>query len=467
MRFPFIALVLLATSFAVSARAQTWNDGSPSRLQHLCWQGIYDPIPEDLTWTWTGFEGSPVSGQPYRVRIAVGGLGCSGAFILPQIKLPKNTSLLIDASHPVRCFYERTSTGVVDEITDGNCPQSVATGLYPTNTSFPNANGQNNEFLAFPPTTQPYWPLPNGVIFRVEAYVVTTGTLSGIATNDYLLGAVEVLDNSPGNPTVVEDGPPSNYLGNGIPSSGPYQGVFVFAGASAAPRIAYPQPITTAVGQTTATTRAIVFNTGCLAPQQVRFNLLFPDLVTDPPGSAFDSGSCTPLGDGSSECVANWSGLAPGTTYAFQATFDPATLTNCPTPVGDDQWQLFTTASPPGVERHTILLRSSGAGTAALSPEGGNYVVGTSVTVTATPTAGGSFLHFVVDGTVVTTNPLALTADADHDVVAVFSGTSDTGGSGGGCRTAAGDPGMGPTLLVLGLALTLRRRSLRRSGAAS
>lgn len=462
-----LALVLVGSLHTSVADAQAWNDGSPSRLRHLCWQGIYDPIPEDLTWTWTGFEGTPVSGQPYRVHIEVGGLGCSGAFVLPQIKLPKNTTLLVDAGHPIRCFYERPSAGTVDEITDGSCPTSAFVGPYPTSSSFPNANGQNNDFLAFAPTTQPYWPLPPGVILSIEAYVVTTGTLSGIATNDYLLGAVQVLDNSPGNPTVVDDGHPSSYAGGGIPSTGAYQGTFVFASASSAPRIAYPQPITTAVAETTATTRAIVFNTGCLSPQQVTFNLLYPDLVTDPPGSAFAGGSCTPLGDGSSECTASWTGLTAGTTYAFQATFDPTTLGGCPTPEGDPQWQLFTTASPVAVVRHVILVRTEGSGSASLSPEGGNYPTGTAVTVTAAPAAGSTFVRFVVDGTSVTTNPLPLTADADHEVIAVFSGSGAVDGGttpaspdAGGCSAAGRSDPFTYAFLALA-AMTAHRRRRR------
>jgi hypothetical protein len=445
---PSLFLSLLCASlFSVAllgsaggASAQTWNDGSPSRLRHACWQGIFPAIEEDLTWTWTGFEGSPVAGVPYRVHIAVGGLGCSGAWVLPQIKLPRGTTLRVDATHPIRCFYERTSTGVVEEITDGSCPTAPLLGPQPTSSSFPNPDGTNNAFLAFAPTTQPYWPLPPGVVLTIEASVVSTGTMSGIATNDYLLGAVQVLDNSPGNPTVVDDGAPFSYGGSGIPSAGAWQGVFVFPSASLAPRIAYPLPITVAVGETTATTRAVVFNTGCLSPRQVRFNLLYPDLVTDPPGSVFVDGLCTPRGDGSDECTARWAGLTAGTTYAFQATFDPATLGSCPAPVGDDVWQLFSTASPPGAERHAVLIRSEGPGTATLTPEGGSYPVGTAVTVTATPSAGAHFVAFVVDGASTTTRPLVLTANADHDVVAHFASDTDSGvGVDGG--SMAGDAG--------------------------
>jgi hypothetical protein len=423
------SLLLVLLGITGTASAQTWNDGSPSRLRHTCWQGIFDPIPEDLTWTWTGFEGSPVQGVPYRVHVAVGGLGCSGAWVLPQMKLPEGTTLVVDASHPIRCFYQPASTGVVEEITDGSCPTSPFIGPQPTSRSFPNPDGTNNDFLAFAPTTQPYWPLPPGVTLTIEAYVVSTGTLSGIASNDYLLGAVQVLDNSPGNPTVVDDGAPLGYGGVGIPSSGAWQGVFVFASPSLAPRIAYPLPITVALGETTATTRAVVFNTACLSPRQVRFNLLYPDLVTDPPGSGFAGGTCTPLGDGSDECVAMWTGLMPGTTYAFQATFDPATLGACPAPVGDDVWQLFSTASPPGAARHALLIRAEGPGTATLDPEGGSYPPGTTVTATAVPNAGAHFVSFVVDGTPTTTHPLTLVTDVDHDVVAHFA--SDTAADAG------------------------------------
>lgn len=493
-----LVLVTLVSLGTETARAQTWNDGAISRVRHACWQGIYDPIPEDLAWTWTGFEGSPVVGEPYRVHVAVGGLGCSGAYVLPQMKLPRGTTWIVDASHPVRCFYERTSTGVTEEITDGSCPQSLVVGPQPNNSAYPNPDGQHNEMVAFPPTTQPYWPLPPGVILTVEAWVVSSVTMSGIASNDYLLGATQILDNSPGNPTVVDDGPLASYAGGGSPSSGAWQGVFVFGAPSAAPRIAYPVPVTTAVDQTTASTRALVFNAGCLSPRQVRFNLLYPDLVTDPPGSAFAGGECTPLADGSGdECVAHWTGLMPGTTYAFQATLDPATLGSCPTPVGIDQWQLFTTAAPPGTERHAVLAHAEGPGTVALSPEGGSYPAGTSVTVTATPSPGAHLVALRVDG-VSTSAPAVVVASADHDVLAVFalddadggSGAADAGaarpdaaigpgsdagvaridggvpggGAAGGCHAACGARAPAPlSLTVLAIAILARTRRQRRA----
>jgi hypothetical protein len=63
------------------------------------------------------------------------------------------------------------------------------------------------------------------------------------------------------------------------------------------------------------------------------------------------------------------------------------------------------------------------------------------VSVTATANAGAHFVGFTIAGAVDTGNPLTLTADADHEVVATFAldGVPDGGPRDGG----AGDAGDG------------------------
>src|SRR4051812_30374236 len=58
-----LAFLFLSTG---SAEAQEWNDGSPSRLQHQCWQGIFPSITEDLAWTYVGFK-APTGWVPTRM----------------------------------------------------------------------------------------------------------------------------------------------------------------------------------------------------------------------------------------------------------------------------------------------------------------------------------------------------------------------------------------------------------------
>src|SRR5262245_24545328 len=91
---------------AMPAMAQdVWSDGSPSRLQHRCVFGLADQI-EDLTWTWVGFLGQPEVGTVYYARIRVGSLGCSGAYVRPEVRLPAQTTFAIDSAHQVHCYVE-------------------------------------------------------------------------------------------------------------------------------------------------------------------------------------------------------------------------------------------------------------------------------------------------------------------------------------------------------------------------
>ena len=245
---------------AGTARAQVWNDGSPSRTQHLCWQGIYPAIQEDLAWVYAGFQGYPRVGETYYVRVMVGGLGCSGMWVNPEIRLPPNTQLAVDGSHPIRCFLG--NFGAEQQITDGNCPTTLS--------SYTTIGGG---FIGIPPQLQPYWPLPQGKALRIEIPVVSSTQLSGIASaNDFVLGGAELLDNSPGNPTVTYNAPPGGYS-TGIPSSGAWQGVFVGpAGGAAYPtnaQFTFAEPSAQLVGGASTGMRARLFArayfTGCFS----------------------------------------------------------------------------------------------------------------------------------------------------------------------------------------------------------
>ena len=325
----------LSLLLAGSASAQgVWNDGSASRLTHHCVLGI-DLVDtwEDLTWTWVGFFGLPQVGQVYYARITVGGLGCSGAWGIPEVKLPRGTSFAISPSNPVRCYMKSASQSSRNQITDGTCPSEPFIGLYPdSNGSFPNpgGSGYSNQFFSFPPMTQPYWPLPPGTILTIEFPIISSQALSGFASNDYLLGAVNVLDNNPGGPTVQWDGHPQGYSGYGIPSSGAWQGVFVTQGPYSGPRIVYPEPSTQNITQSGGDTLVHVYNTSCLSQNVVNFEL-YPADDNEPDTTVFLGGSCTAIGDGGSSCSASWNGFQPDTLYKWRAKFLPGRWAPAPT----------------------------------------------------------------------------------------------------------------------------------------
>jgi len=416
----------LALLLAGSASAQgVWNDGSASRLQHRCVLGIdlVDMI-EDLAWTWVGFFGLPQVGQVYYARISLGGLGCSGAWAIPEVKLPRGTSFAITPSNPVRCYLKGANASSPSQLTDGSCPSAPFIGLYPySNSSFPNPGGSpySNQFFSFPPATQPYWPLPPGAILTIEFPIISSQALSGFASNDYLLGAANVLDNNPGGPTLQWDGHPQYYNGYGIPSSGAWQGVFVTQGPYAGPRIVYPEPSAQNLTQTTVHTITHVYNTSCLSPNEIWFEL-YPADPGIPDTSVFEpGGGCTALGDGGSSCFAIWSGLLADTVYKWRAYFNPATLGSCTNVVEDASFKLFQTPPEPGATRYSLLATADGNGSVTLAPAGGSYAPGTPVTATALPGSGASFVRWRFnDGSTSAVNPVGVTMDQSRTIVAEF-----------------------------------------------
>ncbi len=421
-----VAAFAFGLLLAGSASAQgVWSDGSPSRLEHRCVLGIdlVDTI-EDLAWTWVGFFGLPQVGQVYYARIAVGGVGCSGAWGIPEVKLPRGTSFAITQQNPVRCYLRGANQSAPVQLTDGSCPPAPFFGLYPdSNSSFPNPGGSpySNQFFSFPPVTQPYWPLPPGAILTIEFPLVSSQSLSGFASNDYLLGAANVLDNNPGGPTLQWDGHPSFYAGSGIPSSGAWQGVFVTQGPYSGPRIVYPEPSTQNVTQTTGNTLVHVYNTSCLSQNSVGFEI-FPADNGVPDNTVFVGGSCTTLGDGGSSCYASWSGFDADTLYKWRAYFLPGTLNACTNVVEDANFKFFQTPPLPGALRYTLLATADGDGSISLQPAGGSYAANTAVTATAVPAQGASFVRWRFNGgSTATTNPVGVTMNQSRTLVAEFA----------------------------------------------
>jgi len=90
-------------------------------------------------------------------------------------------------------------------------------------------------------------------------------------------------------------------------------------------------------------------------------------------------------------------------------------------------WEIDTTsnyvetnAECQALNNYDLTVNVTGNGSVALSPTGGNYAPGTSVTLTATADAGWQFDHWSGDLTG-TSNPATITMDSDKTITAVFT----------------------------------------------
>ncbi len=461
----------MATS---TARAQAWNDGAPSRTQHLCWQGIFPAIPEDLAWVYTGFQGYPRVNETYYVRVVVAGLGCSGMWAIPEIRLPPNTALAIDAAHPIRCYLG--NFGAEQPLTDNSCPSSLS--------SFTTIGGG---FIGIPPAIQPYWPVPAGKALRIEVPVKSSTQLFGIGSaNDFVLGGAQLLDNSPGNPSPVYNAPPPGYS-SGIPSSGAWQGVFVGPAGTASfptnPQITFAEPSATiqSVSGTNLTVqlaaRAYFVDcfcdsnrspapgitcqnpypgsgpeSCCFVGGNVQRNVVFtmypanpaiPDVLVGEGGFAQSVSTEPP----STNVFYSFSAAEYGVEYEYNYAPIPGALyyaagpqcASTGNPPGSTPPRRVTFADPAAPVTYNLLTNVDGEGSVTLDPAGGVYDPGATVTATATADAGYAFTGWRVGSAASgSTNPYAIAVNSDVSLIAVFESTasSDDGASGGG----DGDP---------------------------
>jgi uncharacterized repeat protein (TIGR02543 family) len=132
-------------------------------------------------------------------------------------------------------------------------------------------------------------------------------------------------------------------------------------------------------------------------------------VILDPPGGTYNTGTVVTLtaGDGPGWTFGTWTGDLTGSTNpetivmdgnkSVTATFDAVS-----------QFPLTVSELPPG------------SGTVTLDPPGGSYNSGTSVTVTAAPTAGWSFDGWTGDLTG-SVNPETVVVDAPKTVTANFT----------------------------------------------
>jgi predicted outer membrane repeat protein len=184
------------------------------------------PYQEYGAGTYVGFFADPNAAQPapnqvYYVHVVIGGLGnsCSGMRAYVDIAPPANTSLAIDSTNRVYCFYDGGA------IPANECPQSLPASSY---------NPGAFEIPSIDSAHAYTWPIPQGHILEIQIPVRSTTPL----TNSPVRANVWMLD------------------GNSSPWLRPQQGVYVFSNQ---PTILYPSPSTITVTATTAHSMAYLY----------------------------------------------------------------------------------------------------------------------------------------------------------------------------------------------------------------
>ncbi len=191
-------------------------------------QGV--PYQEYGMGTYVGFRADPEAGQPspntvYYVHVVIAGMGnaCSGQRAYIDLSLPANTTLAIDATNKVHCYYNSTAMG------DNECPQSFQASSYNPGAYWVPSISQANYAYT--------WPIPQGWFLEIQVPVRSSTAL----TNAALQAHVWALD------------------GNSSPWLHPQEGVYVFSNS---PTIIYPSPSTITVTATTAHSMAYLYTFG-------------------------------------------------------------------------------------------------------------------------------------------------------------------------------------------------------------
>lgn len=190
-------------------------------------QGV--PYQEYGMGTYTGFYANPEAGQPspnsvYYVHVVIGGMGnaCSGQRAYIDLSLPSNTSLAIDGTNKVNCYYNNVP------LPANECPQSFQPSSYnPGAYWIPSVDSAHANL----------WPIPQGSILEIQVPVKSSTAL----TNAALQAHVWALD------------------GNSSPWLHPQQGVYVF---SSSPTIFYEAPSTISITMNSAYSIGYLYNYG-------------------------------------------------------------------------------------------------------------------------------------------------------------------------------------------------------------
>lgn len=234
--------------------------------------GVYTGYYADPT------AGIPAVGQVYYVHVVFYGMGspCAGQYAVPEIDLPNNTTLAIDASHPIVC-YGTVGGGWIQDTT--SCPTNVGvSGWHP------------GAFTLLPKTGETAWPLPAGAGWDLRIPVVSSSVLVNATMN----ANVWLLD------------------GESSPWLTPWQGVYVWDAGT--PSVMYASPPVEPIGRTTATTTAFVtsaFQAGTVHYQIGETTAYEFAHQTDP----------LPSTDSSWKVWWDWTGLKPDTVYHYRIWF--------------------------------------------------------------------------------------------------------------------------------------------------
>lgn len=290
----FLATAFLPAGYAArtTAPAQAaviaWYDG-PSQYSTItnCVSVIQGaPYQEYGAGAYVGFLANPDTAQPspnqpYYVHIVVAGMGnaCSGMRAYLDLGLPSNTSLAIDATNKVYCFYDNAPLAFSE------CPQSLPPSTYnPGMFSIPSADTAHANL----------WPVASGHFLEIQVPVISTTTLNNAA----MVGKVWMLD------------------GNSNPWLQPQQGVDVFSSQAT---ILYANPSTTSIQSTTAHSEAQVFTHGVGGTG-------YFDLGTDPGYSLGHNLVDIPSGGNAFQAWDDWGppALLPDTLYHWRFTFTPS-----------------------------------------------------------------------------------------------------------------------------------------------
>ena len=112
----------------------------------------------------------------------------------------------------------------------------------------------------------------------------------------------------------------------------------------------------------------------------------------------------------------------PNSGYNFDHwTLDGATNTSNPISVTMNANHTLTAYFTAITPQYTLTIGTTTGGTTNPTPGSYTYIQGTSVTVTALPSTGYQFDHWVLDGANYTTNPITVTMNQNHTLTAYFT----------------------------------------------
>jgi hypothetical protein len=257
------------------------------------------PYQEYGMGTYVGFRADPEAGQPspnavYYVHVVIAGMGnaCSGQRAYVDLALPANTTLAIDSTNRVYCYYDGAA------LPANECPQTFQPSSYN-----PGAYWIPSVDAAHAYT----WPIPQGRILEIQVPVRSSTALSSSPLQSH----VWALD------------------GNSSPWLHPQQGVYVFSNQ---PTIFYSAPSTISITVNSAFSIGYLYNYG------IGGNGYFDLGTTTSYGLFTDGPAVIPAGNPGTgwKVWTDWTPfvLQPDTLYHFRLRFEGS---NGQTYLGADQ----------------------------------------------------------------------------------------------------------------------------------